>query len=165
MHVGRDKSKCKELKIHKEKMLEVEEITYLGDVVSSDARNIKNVKQRMSKGMGLIGEIFEILENLYLGPHYFQVAIMLRNTILINGMIYNMEAWHNLTPKEISDIESIDKIFLCRLLETPKSTPQEALYLELGVERIREIIKRRRISYFQDVAWFLESTKESYTDL
>ena len=66
-------------------------------------------------------------------------------------MIFHADSWYNVTKTDIKNLESIDKIFLCKLFQVSKSIPEEALYLELGIERIREIIKRRRICYFQGI--------------
>ena len=115
-------------------MEEVDKITYLGQIITNDAKNSKNIKQRTSKGMGIIGEIFDILESLYLGPFYFEVALMLRHSILVNSMIFSTESWHNVSNSEVKELEAVDITFLCKLLEVPRSIPQEALYLELGIE-------------------------------
>ena len=43
-------------------MDKVEEDTYLGVVISSDGRNMKTIKLRIAKGLGIISEIMNILE-------------------------------------------------------------------------------------------------------
>ena len=37
---------------------------YLGDVISTDGRNIKNIKARVAKGKGIISKIITILEGI-----------------------------------------------------------------------------------------------------
>ena len=49
MHIGGNKEMCQELKVHGTAMESVEEDTYLGDLISSDGKNKKNVEKRISK--------------------------------------------------------------------------------------------------------------------
>ena len=46
--------KLPELKVHGSKISKVSHETYLGDVLSDDGKNTKNVKNRNSKGIGII---------------------------------------------------------------------------------------------------------------
>ena len=88
---------CPSLKVHGTIMPEVTEDTYLGDILSSDGKNTKNVKNRISKGLGIINQIFSLLENICFGPHYFEIAILLRESMLINGTLPKAEIWYNYT--------------------------------------------------------------------
>ena len=49
---------------------------YLGDILSSDGRNIKNVKARVSKGTCIISRILVMLEGIPFGPFYYQVGVI-----------------------------------------------------------------------------------------
>jgi hypothetical protein len=49
--------------------------------------------------------------------------------------------------KQVDQLEMVDRILLRFFLDTPVSTPVEALYLELGIFRIGTIIKARRINF------------------
>ena len=64
-------------------------------------------------------------------------------------MIYNSEAWYNVTNRELDLLESVDLQFLRNILNAPKSTPKEMLYLEMGCVPFREMIRKRRISFLQ----------------
>ena len=59
----------------------------------------------------------------------------------------NSETWFNLTKAELQLLESVDLMFLRKLLRTTKSTPKEILYLELGLIPFREIIRQRRLNF------------------
>ena len=72
IYVGSKKSSCRELKVHDSVMTDAEEIEYLGEIISSDGKNTKNVKTKISKGMGLVSEIIDILDNLKIGHLYFE---------------------------------------------------------------------------------------------
>ena len=130
-------------------MQEVQSEKYLGDILSSDGKNVQNITARKNRGIGIVTQLMTKLEEICFGKHYFKVAIILRNSHLISSMLTNAEAWYNVTKADIELLESVDESLLRRILETPVSTPKEMLYLEMGVAPIRFIIKMRRLNFLQ----------------
>ena len=51
--------------------------------------------------------------------------------MLLNGLLYNSEAWHSLTLKDITELEKIDEALLRYLLGCHSKTPLEFLQEEL----------------------------------
>ena len=45
-----------------------------------------------------------------------EVALKLRESMLINGILYNSEAWHGVTKKHIKELEALDDALLRKLL-------------------------------------------------
>ena len=133
--------------MHNTVVEEVTEDTYLGDIIRSDGKNTKNIKNRISKEVGKISEIMNLLEMVSLGEHYFEIAILLREAIFINGILTNSEIWYSVSESEIQEFENLDRMLLRRILKVPISTPQESFYLELGILPINVIVKARRINY------------------
>ena len=82
-------------------MEEKHEEKYLGDIVSSDGRNIKNIKSRIAKGTGIVNKILTMLDGIPFGKHYFKVGVLLRDSLLVSSMLFNCEAWYNLTSAEL----------------------------------------------------------------
>ena len=183
MHVGnkRENFKCQELKVDNWEEVEIKndetgvedikdvcngEITmeekqeekYLGDIISTDGKNIKNIKARVARGKGIISRIVTILEGIFVGKFYFEVALMLRNSLLISSMLVNTEAWYNITKAELNLLETIDVQFLRSVLKAPKCTPTEMLYLELGCVPFRHLIIKRRIMFLH---YILNENKNS----
>ena len=70
-------------------MEEKHEKKYLGDVISKDGRNLKNIKARINKGNSIVTKILNILEGVPFGKLYLQVAILLRNSLLVSSMLCN----------------------------------------------------------------------------
>ena len=79
------------------------------------------------------------------------MAVLLRESMLINGIMTNAEIWYNFSKNEIEEFESLDMLFFRRLLEVPITTPNEAYYLELGVLPVHAIVKARRINDLHDL--------------
>ena len=65
----------------------------------------------------------------------------------MSSVLFNSECWYNLTEAELNLLETVDLMFLRKLLEVPKGTPKEMLYLELGCRPFREIIRERRLGF------------------
>ena len=99
-----------------------------------------------------------MLESIPFGKRYFEVGIILRETLLVSSMLFNSEAWYNLTNAELDLLETIDLAFLRQLLEAPKGTPKEMLFLELGCIPFREIIREKRLGYLH---YILNEDKKS----
>ena len=151
MHVGKHKNECKVLKVHEKNFINVDEITILGDIISSDRKNTKNITNRTSKGIGIINDIMDILNNISFGPYYFEIAIMLRNAYLINGMLYNLEIAYSMNKSDYKELSKVDFTLPCNILNAPKTIQKEAPYLELGIEDVETILMKRRILYFKDM--------------
>ena len=92
-----------------------------------------------------------MLDELCLGDYYFESANILRNSLLLNSLLSNSEAWYNVTPKEISSLESVDEMLLRKIFSAHSKTPLELLYLESGNIPIRFILKAKRINFL----WYI----------
>ena len=151
LHIGKGTNTCPQLKVHGSVMEAVQEDMYLGDIISSDGKNKKNVEKRISKGLGIITQIMNLLEIISFGSHYIEIALLLRESMFINGILFNAEVWYGFTSTEIGEFEKLDRLLLRRILGAPVSTPQEALYLELGIMPIDMVIKVRRVMYLHSL--------------
>ena len=140
------------------KMEEVKEDKYLGDVISQDGKNMKNILARKDKAVGVVTQIMSILEEICFGMYYFEVAVILRNSLLISSLLSNSESWYNLKNEEIVILEKVDEMLLRKVLECPAKTPKEMLYLELNCLPIRYIITSRRINF---LSYILREDKTS----
>ena len=56
-----------------------------------------------------------LLEEVFLGEHYFQVAIVLRKSLFLNGILFNGEAW--LEESDIRELEEVGEISLRKVLK------------------------------------------------
>ena len=116
------------------------------------------MKARVAKGKGIVSRILTILEGIPFGEFYFEIAVVLRNALLVSSMLCNSECWYNVTKAELDLLETIDVQFLRRTLKVPKSTPKEMLYLELGCVPFRQLIQKRRILFLH---YILNESNES----
>jgi hypothetical protein len=131
---------------------------YLGDVISKDGKNIKNIQARVSKGTGIVRNILTMLDGIPFGKYHFEAAVILRNSLLASSMLFNSEVWYNVTNSELELLETVDLMLLRGILKAPKSTPKEMMFLELGLVPFREMIRRRRLGFLY---YILNEDKDS----
>ena len=147
IHVGKKSLICPVLKVHGVDIEKVEAETYLGDIIASNGKNCKTIQSRSNKGLGIISHILVMLETITLGEHYFQSAILLRESLFINGVLTNAEVWYGLSSTDMKPLIDLDKYLLRKIFSSPISTPVESFYLELGCLDIETLLKVRRIKY------------------
>ena len=133
------------------KVKETHSTKYLGEVVSSDGKNIDNISQRRKRGFGTIKDIVNILDNMCLGPLMFNKAVVLRNSMLVGTLLTCSEAWYNVTEADLVQLEQMDKALWSQLLEIARTVPYDLVCLELGLEPLRFVIMRRRLFYLQHI--------------
>ena len=148
MHVGPDESQCPQLKIHNSVMLNTKQEKYLGDVVSSGTKIENNIKMRHDKGVGIVNQIVSLLKEVSFGVYYFQMGLLFRNSLLLNGILFNTEVIHSLTEKHIEILEECDKMFMRNLFESEAGTPIEAFFIETSTLPIKFVLIGRQLMYY-----------------
>ena len=83
----------------------VEEKKYLGEIVTSNMKNEKNIQDKTNKAFGNIRKIEDTLNERTFGIHTFKAAMLLRGWVLVGSLLNNIEAMVNVTK---SDIEKLD---------------------------------------------------------
>ena len=125
--------------------------TYLGDIIDESGTNKPNFEKRKSNGYGIVSNILAIVNEVPLGQWKVEAGLRLRQAMLINGILYNSEAWHNVNDKDVNILEKVDEALLRGLLQAHPKIPLEALYLETKCIPIRYILASRRILYLHNI--------------
>ena len=97
IHIGNNKNICQELNIHSKKMNDAESDIYLGDKIHQAGTNKANIEERVAKGFGKVKSILAMLKEAPLGRARIQSGMIMREAMLINGILFNSEAWHGIT--------------------------------------------------------------------
>ena len=139
MHIGPDQSRFPQLKIHDSVMKNTTQEKYLGDVLSSNTKIDENLKMRHDKGVGITNQITSLLKEVSFGFYYFQMGLLFRNALLLNGILFNTEVIHGLTDKHIDMLEEWDKMFMRNLFESRAATPVETFYRETSTLPVKFI--------------------------
>ena len=97
-------------------MKNVQEKKYLGDFVSCDGRNSKNIYERTNRANGNIDKIILTLQERPFGRHYFKAYKLMREGMLIGGLLTNSESWINIVNKDIDCLEKPDTILKSKVV-------------------------------------------------
>ena len=71
--------------------------------------------------------------------------------MLINGTLFNSEAWHGITLPQIKAFEKVDEALLRGILASHSKGPVPALYMEVAQLPVRFILASRRILYLHNI--------------
>ena len=170
MHVGKKVDDCPELKINSWKVRDVENVVtseyelcdeisdevplsdvedqkYLGEILSSNAKNHENIRKQKEKGYIIINQINKILENGFFGKYFFKAAILLRESLFLNSILLNCEVWTDISEKDLKELPSLDNSLLRNILKCPKFTSVPMMFLDLGIIQIKYIIMQSRLMF------------------
>ena len=92
-----------------------------------------------------------IVNEVPLGHWKVQAGLGLRQAMLLNGILYNSEAWHGVEKKDIILLEKVDEALLRGILGAHSKIPVEALFLETKAIPIRYVVASRRILFLQTI--------------
>ena len=92
-----------------------------------------------------------MLSDLPLGKRKIKAGLVLREAMLLNGVLFNSEAWHGLTSTHIARLQIIDNALLRENTSSHAKIATEFLYLETGTLPITQIITSRRLNYLKHI--------------
>ena len=154
VHIGSDRkctAPCPKLQVHSEPMATSECTKYLGHFVSSKGGIYDTVEDRRKKGWGKIAQIMGILEEVDMGSNRLEAGLLLRQSILVNSLLFSAEAWSALTDRHLARMEVVDNTLLSRLTGGQSKCPSEFNYLETGSLKLRHILTYRRLLYHHEI--------------
>ena len=105
---------------------------YLGDVVCSSGKNDRNIENKVNQGVGAVSQIVSMLNSISLGHFYHEIALILRDSMLVSKLLSSSEIWYNVATQEYRKLETIDEMYFRRIFNVPISTPKESFYIETG---------------------------------
>ena len=127
IHIGKQNMSCKVLTIDGSKMADLKQEVYLGDTIDKSGSIRPNIEKRKSKGYGITSTILAIVNEVPLAHWKIEAGLNLRQAMLVNGTLFNSEAWHGVTKKDIILLEKVDEALLRGLLTAHSKIPIEAL--------------------------------------
>ena len=106
---------------------------YLGQIISSDSKNTKNILKMRNKGIGIQNKVINMLNTMQGGIFHFEIAVIYRNAYLISSILSSSEVWYGVTQAEYEQLESVDEMWMKNLFGCSSCVPTELLYLESGL--------------------------------
>jgi hypothetical protein len=115
-------------------------VTYLGDVFNKYGNNKDLVRDRVAKGLKCMISSMALCSEITLGFYYIQTLIAMYKIMFIPTVLYNCQAWCNMTNEDILNLKTLQLKFLKRCLHTPSSTAKCVIFLDIEYEiNIRQL--------------------------
>ena len=148
MHVSKSLNQCdRKMKAYDNTISDVVSAMYLEDVINSHGTIDDTISQRKNKSIGIVNQVFGILESVSLGFCYMEIALILREAMLVNGILTNAEVWYKLTEKNLTTLESADLCLFRKIFGANQKKATELFYLETGKMPLRYVISKRRLMF------------------
>ena len=129
----------------------VAQIKYLGDIFQENGKNDALVKDRISRGVAAILRIEAILCEIQFGKHTFEVSLLLYRSLFLSCILFNSQAWRNLTEKNFAQLQKLQVRLLKKIVDAPSCTSNAFIFLELGVLPIKYEIHQRQITFLHHI--------------
>lgn len=154
---GNKEMKVPELEVEGEKVQQVKLMKYLGDIFNEKGNNDDLVEDRAKRGTASMVSIQGFMREASLGTHTLSVYLLLHNAIFISSVIFNSEAWSNITEKNMSTLTTIQLRYLKKMMDVRQATANSFIYLELGILPIKYEIHKRQISFLYHIVSLSEN--------
>ena len=132
-------------------MKHVQSDKYLGQFVEADGSNSINIEDKYNKGIGMSCQVLSLLSEISLGHYYFDTGLLLRDTNIVNVILFGAEALYGITKKQIEILHSVDLHFLRKLFNASLSTAKEAFHLETGKIPVAFTLVSRRLMFWRHI--------------
>ena len=151
-------SKCKVMRIGKPTEWElgkliIQEATsykYLGDLITNDGKNGKNIELRKNKTQATTVTINGIAASEVLRGIESTVLIELHEKITVAGLLTNAESW-SLNRSEKVELERIEIQALKNIFDLPTHTPTPAILYTLGTLYTNHRVDKKRFIYLHRI--------------
>ena len=140
----------------KVKMIKVNQLKYLGFVISEDASNVPNISEKKKKSIGIIRSIMNTIKGL--GTYTIKNGVIYLNSLLRGSILYSAETYYNLSERNLRSLESIEEECIRKIFETGIGCPISLLYLETGHIPVRFQIQIMMLNFLK---YILTQKKES----
>ena len=93
-----------------------------------------------------------------MGNIFFRAYKLMREGVLLGGLLTNAESWLNLTQKNVEELEKPDLILQRKVLSTKGNPSKVFMMLELGIVPIRFVLMKKRMQFLH---YLLNEDQES----
>ena len=139
------------LSVNDKMVKSVDEIMYIGDSFNRKGSNNDLVNDRIAKGMRCLRNTVAECGDITLGQYAIETLVLLYKTVFLKTVLVNCEAWCNLTKTNCETLQILQMKYLKRILHAPKSTPNIAIMVELGVKPIITEIHVRQLNFLHHI--------------
>ena len=147
-----DTSNCDiKLKVHDEPMKSERRLKYLGDILTVDANIDETIVDRSTRAIGLRSQLKSLLSSISLGSFFFEISLIYRESMYLNSILINCEAWYYISKKNMELLEAADVLYFQTIFNSHTKTVRDSYYLETGKLKLRHMIALRRLMFLHNI--------------
>ena len=150
MRVGKHADQPKDWDLGELKIHETTSYKYLGDVISNDGKNGKNLESRKNKTQVTTVTVNSIAASEVLRGIETSVLTELHEKVTIPGLLANAESW-SLNCGEKTELERTEIQALKYLFDLPTHTPTPAILYSLGTLYTNQRVDQKRLNYLHRI--------------
>ena len=98
------------------KKLQLSYLKYLGQIIQNNGRNDQYIKDKTDKAVRNFRRITNAMSERPYGKHSFKAAVLMRQAMLLGGLLSNAEKFTHLTESGITKLKIQDYIFIYFIL-------------------------------------------------
>ena len=151
MNTGREEEEVINEEVNMGKVTRTKEYKYVGFHLDERGNCLYHIEKKSSQIKGQITALKSIASYNNCGSKFLEVRLELYEACIIQSMLHGLEAWHHISKTEYKNLEKIQSSALCQLVEVPRSTPYLGLLSELGIWKVEDRVKYRRIMLMQNI--------------
>ena len=139
------------LEIDGKKIELVRLIPYLGDVFNDRGTNKDLMKDRLDRGTRASIGIEAFIRESYFGIYKICIHILLYRSIFMSSVLFNSQAWTNITNNDLRELEILQIRVLKRIVNARRMTSNAFLFLELGILPIKYEVHIRQMCFLHHI--------------
>ena len=146
MQVGKKVNVPDKWPLGEKEILNTNSYKYLGDIITNDGKNDKNILARENKMNALIRQINTTASSDVMRGIQTRVILRLYETNIIPCLLNNAESW-TLTKKDEKQLDLIGIRAIKRLFGLPTTSPNVAIIHTFGLFYITQIVDKKKFLY------------------
>ena len=123
---------------------------YLGDMLTNDNKNKKNIELRENKINAIIRQVNTTASSDIMRGIETKVIICLYHKCIIPSLLNNAESW-TLSKSEEDTLDKVGIRAIKRLFNLPNSTPSVSVIFNFGLHYITQLVDQKRFLYLHKI--------------
>ena len=119
----------------------------MGPIIQNNGRNDQNIKDKTDKAVGNVSKITHALIERPYGKHSFNSALLMRQAMLLGGLLSNSETLPHLTESDISKLIMPDTLLHRALLFTSGNPSKVFICLELEIITVKYVQISKHLNF------------------
>ena len=124
---------------------------YLGDQFNDKGTNTDLIQERVKKGKSCIVNSMALCGDITMGIHAVETLFLLYQSLFLPVILYNAQAWSNLTKTDLLTIQRVQLKFIKRIFHAPSSTSNSLTYLETGILPLKYEIHVKQLGFLHHI--------------